>query len=120
MNALEAVSGFLRKVRELDTYGTRLYDVQYEESSCQFGISPGGVAIFRRNRRIVFQDWSVVNEVSFKNKKILIVISGSGVSTIGTATLFLTLISYVCVHGYPLPNDLYEPFTKLRLCCYRK
>ncbi len=79
MNVLEAVTGFLRKVRELDTYGIRLYDTRYEESPCQLGITPGGISIFRRNRRIVFRDWEVVAEVSFKNKKLLVVLSSAGV-----------------------------------------
>lgn len=80
MNAREAVSGFLRKIRELDTYGAQLYDMRYEDSACQLGLSPGGVAVFRRNRRILFQDWTNVSEVSFKNKKLLIVIVGISVS----------------------------------------
>jgi hypothetical protein len=77
---MEAVNEFLRKVRDLDTYGIQQYDMRYEESSCQLGISPGGISIFRRNKRIIFHDWSKVAEVSFKSKKFLIVISGDGVS----------------------------------------
>ena len=82
MNVLEAVTGFLRKVRELDTYGIQLYDVRYEESPCQLGITPGGISVFRRNRRIVFHDWEVVAEVSFKNKKLLVVLSPAGVCVV--------------------------------------
>ena len=81
MNVLEAVNGFLRKVRELDTYGIQLYDMRYEDCACQLGISPGGISIFRRNRRIVFHDWAVVAEVSFKNKKFVIILSGNGVGS---------------------------------------
>ena len=79
MNVLEAVTGFLRKVRELDTYGIQLYDMRYEDSPCQLGITPGGIAIFRRNRRIGFHDWEIVAEVSFKNKKLLVVLTPAGV-----------------------------------------
>ncbi len=79
MNAVDAVVGFLRKVRNLDTYGTRLYGARFEESSSELGISPGGVAVFRRGKRIVFHDWTTVAEVSFKNKKFLIMVSGMGV-----------------------------------------
>ena len=75
MNVLDAVAGFLRKVRELDTYGIRLYDTRYDESPCQLGITPGGISVFRRNRRIVFHDWEIVAEVSFKNKKLLVVLT---------------------------------------------
>ena len=77
---MEAVCGFLRKVRELDTYGIKLYNVRYDENSCQMGISPGGISIFRRNRRIIFHDWSLVAELSFKSKKFIFMTNGIGVS----------------------------------------
>ena len=96
MNAKEAVSGFLRKIRELETYGTQLYDTRYEDSTCQLGLSPGGVSIFRRNRRILFQDWSNVSEVSFKNKKLLVVIVGIAVSAVLPCRLL------VCLGSLPL------------------
>ena len=80
MNVMDAVTGFLRKVRELDTYGIRLYNVRFEEGGCELGISPGGVAIFRREKRIVFHDWTSVAEVSFKNKKFFIMVAGTTVS----------------------------------------
>jgi len=79
MNAMDAVTGFLRKVRELDTYGIQLYNVRFEDGSCELGISPGGVTIFRRGKRIVFHDWTSVAEVSFKNKKFIIIVAGTTV-----------------------------------------
>ena len=88
MNVLEAVTGFLRKVRELDTYGVQLYDMRFDESPCQLGITPGGISIFRRNRRIHFHDWDVVAEVSFKNKKLMVVLTPSQVYIITLITLY--------------------------------
>ena len=74
------MKAFLRKVRELETYGIKLYDVKYDDSMCQLGLSPHGVSLFRRNRRIFVYDWMMVSQISFKAKKFIVMIEKEIVS----------------------------------------
>ena len=76
----EAVKTFLRKIRELETYGIKQYDVKYDDSACQLGLSPQGVSLFRRNRRIFVYDWMMVSQISFKAKKFIVMIEKEIVS----------------------------------------
>jgi hypothetical protein len=83
------VKAFLRKVRELETYGIKLYDVKYDDSTCQLGLSPQGVSLFRRNKRIFVYDWMMVSQISFKAKKFIVMIEKEIVSEYVYETLYL-------------------------------
>ena len=85
----DAVKAFLRKIRELETYGAKLYDVKYDESTCKLGLSPHGVSLFRRNRRVFIYDWMMVNQISFKTKKFILMIEKEIVSELMPYTVQL-------------------------------
>ena len=87
----EAVKTFLRKIRELETYGIKQYDVKHDDSACQLGLSPQGVSLFRRNRRIFVYDWMMVSQISFKAKKFIVMIEKEIVSECLSISLFLSL-----------------------------
>ncbi len=85
LNPQEAVSGFLRKVREMDTYGTTFHNVKYKESRCRMGLSPKGISFYHGIRRVELHDWMDVSEVSFKGKKVTIVLKDKNVSFLLTS-----------------------------------
>ena len=61
-------------------YGIKLYDVKYDDSVCQLGLSPLGVSLFRRSRRIFIYDWLTVSQISFKTKKFVVMVEKEIVS----------------------------------------
>ena len=72
MNPQQAVKGFLRKVRDLETYGSIFYDVRLEADIRQLSISPTGVAVYRRKMRVFGREWPAVLQLSFKSKKFVV------------------------------------------------
>lgn len=73
-NPQESVNGFLRRVRGMDNFGTTWYDVKYQEKSCRVAASPRGIGLYHSNRQIELFDWLDVAEVSFKGKKVSVIV----------------------------------------------
>ncbi len=75
------MSGFLRKARDMDNYGTAFHDVKYKDGHCRIGISPNGLSLYQRSRRLEYYDWMKMVEVSFKGKKLTVIVKDEKVIT---------------------------------------
>eukprot|EP00731_Ephydatia_muelleri_P007749 Em0004g87a len=84
MNPQEAVNRFLKKAREIETYGMRFTDVKSEDDEVlyQLGLCPSGIALNRNTRVLNLYKWSRIAQVSYKGKQLTLRIKGHGVSCV--------------------------------------
>jgi hypothetical protein len=65
----QAVEKFLRKTRELDSYGAIFNIVQYEGIPYRMGMSPSGITLYQDITRTAHYKWRKVLQVSYKQKR---------------------------------------------------
>ncbi len=57
MNPKEAVNNFLKKVAEVESYGSHYWSIKYEDLSYQLGLSPTGLSIYQDTKKLSAYPW---------------------------------------------------------------